>query len=78
MSHSTAVGLLNHLEKDGWIVRKPNPDNKREKMVILPSKAVNNKEELIAAGKDLEDQFTANLTKEETAEYIRLSRKIME
>lgn len=78
MSHSTAVGLLNHLEKDGWIVRKPNPDNKREKMVILPLKAVNNKEELIVAGKDLEDQFTANLTKEETAEYIRLSRKIME
>lgn len=50
----------------------------KEKMVVLSSKAVNNKEELIAAGKDLEDQFTANLTKEETAEYIRLSRKIME
>ncbi len=78
MSHSTAVGLLNHLEKDGWIIRDSNPDNKREKIVLLSDKAVKNKDELIKAGKDLEDQFTANLTREEVEEYIRLSKKIME
>lgn len=31
MSHSTSVGLLNHLEKDGWIKRISNPDNPRKK-----------------------------------------------
>lgn len=77
MSHSTSVGLLNHLEKDGWIKRVPNPDNKREKMVILTDMAQNNTVELLKAGKELEDQFTVNLTKEETEEYIRLSKKIM-
>ena len=77
MSHSTAVGLLNHLERDGWIDRVPNPDHKREKIVILSTKALQNRKELIKAGQDLEDQFTANLSREEAEEYIRLSKKIM-
>lgn len=77
MSHSTSVGLLNHLEKDDWIRRIPNPDNQREKMVVLSEKAQNRREELLKAGQDLEDQFTANLTPEEKAEYIRISKKIM-
>lgn len=77
MSHSTAVGLLNHLEKDGWIRRIPNPDNRREKMVDLSEKARSCTDSLLKAGQDLEIQFTANLTKEETEEYIRLSKKII-
>lgn len=77
MSHSTTVGLLNHLEKDDWIRRIPNPDNKREKMVVLSEKAQNKADDLLKAGQNLEAQFTANLTKEETEEYIRLSQKIM-
>lgn len=78
MSHSTCVGLLNHLEKDGWIKRVRNPDNKREKMVILSEKAEKQKPELIQAGIEMEDQFTANLTEEEISEYIRISKKILE
>lgn len=77
MSHSTTVELLNHLEKDEWIQRVPNPDHKREKIVILSPKAQKNLDALIQAGQDLEDQFTANLSKKETEEYIRLSKKIM-
>lgn len=77
MSHSTSVGLLNHLERDGWIERVPNPDHPREKIVILSPKAKKNVDVLKKAGQDLEDQFTANLSKEETEEYIRLSKKIM-
>lgn len=78
MSHSTSVGLLNHLEKDGWIKRIENPDNKREKIVVLSDKSKKNKKALLKAGQDLEDEFTANLTEEEAKEYIRLSKKIME
>lgn len=78
MSHSTSVGLLNHLEKDGWINRISNPDNKREKIVVLTAMAQQQKDTLLKAGQELEDQFTANLTKEEVEEYIHLSKKIME
>lgn len=78
MSHSTSVGLLNHLEKDGWIRRIPNPDHHREKIVVLSEKAQKNQEALVKAGQDLEDQFTVNLTRKETEEYIRISKKIME
>lgn len=77
MSHSTAVGLLNHLESDGWIQRVPNPDNRREKIVVLSDKAKNETPALISAGQELEDRFTENLTREEAEEYIRLSKKIM-
>lgn len=77
MSHSTSVGLLNHLEKDDWIRRIPNPDNAREKIVVLSPKAQKNREVLVQAGQDLEDQFTANLTEKEREEYIRISKKIM-
>lgn len=77
MSHSTTVGLLNHLEKDDWIHRIPNPDNQREKIVVLSPKAQKNREALIQAGQDMEEQFTANLTEEEREEYIRISKKIM-
>lgn len=77
MSHSTSVGLLNHLEKDGWINRLPNPGKKREKIVVLSDKSLKNRDVLIKAGEELEKEFTANLTKEETEEYIRLSKKIM-
>lgn len=78
MSHSTSVSLLNHLEKDGWIRRVPNPDNKREKMVVLTDMARDKKTPLLEAGQELEDQFTVNLTPEETREYIRISKKIMD
>lgn len=78
MSHSTSVGLLNHLEKDGWIRRIPNPENKREKIVVLSPMAEQKKSELVKAGQEVEDEFTANLTKKEAEEYIRLSKKIME
>lgn len=78
MSHSTTVGLLNHLEKDGWIQRLPNPDNKREKVVVLSSYARQHVDWLLKAGQDLEDQFTLNLTPEETEEYIRLSQKLLQ
>lgn len=78
MSHSTAVGLLNHLEKDGWVRRIPDPENRRGKIVILTEYAEKNTEKLIRAGQELEDRFTANLTPEETREYIRISKKIME
>lgn len=77
MSHSTAVGLLNHLEKDGWIKRIPNPDNKRKKMVVLSGMAQSKTPDLLNAGQELENQFTANLTEAEKQEYIRISKKIM-
>lgn len=77
MSHSTSVGLLNHLEKDGWIRRIPNPDNRREKLVVLSSQVETHQKELMQAGQELEARFTENLTPKEVAEYIRISKKIL-
>lgn len=77
MSHSTSVGLLNHLEKDGWINRKYTEENKKEKTVQLTEKTKKNLDSLLQAGDKLEKDFTRNLSPEEVKEYIRLSKKIM-
>lgn len=77
MSHSTSVGLLNHLEKDGFIRREKRPGSGRSKVIFLTPKAEAMKDGLEKAGLQLEAAFTANLSKAEAAEYIQLSRKLL-
>lgn len=77
MSHSTSVGLLNHLEAEGFIKRERKAGAGRSKVIILTDKANAIEADLEAAGGELERAFTANLSAEEAAEYIRLSRKIL-
>lgn len=77
MSHSTSVGLLNRLESGGYIKREKNGDSGRKKVIFLYDKAYALKEELIAAGKKIEQKFTERLTEEEIKEYIYLSQKVV-
>ncbi len=76
MSHSTSVGLLNNLEKDGWISRLKGKG--RSKVIEATEKALSVKDELEAAGMELEAAFTEKLSAEEVQEYIRLSLKILD
>ena len=77
MSHSTSVGLLNNLEKDGWITRKKTPQSGRSKVILLTQRAIKEKPGLEKAGAALEKEFTRPLTEEEKEEYIRISKKIL-
>lgn len=78
MSHSTSVGLLNHLEASGFIKREKRPGSGRSKAILLTPKAKTIEDDLEAAGLQLEKAFTARLSADEAAEYIRLSRKILD
>ena len=77
MSHSTSIGLLNRLTEENFIRREKRPGSGRSKVIVLSLKAKTIESELEAAGLALENAFTQNLTAEEAAEYIRLSRKIV-
>jgi len=77
MSHSTAVGLLNHLEREGWIVRTKGGRSRRSKVIVATEKAERVRADLEHAGMQLESEFTRNLSEREIQEYVRLSRKIL-
>ena len=77
MSHSTSVGLLNNLEKDGWITRQKTASSGRSKVIGITQKTENQRENIQSCGQKLEQEFTANLTDGETEQYILLSKKIL-
>lgn len=77
MSHSTSVGLLNNLEKDGWIKREKTVSSGRSKVICASQKAESHRDAIRAKGEELEQVFTSNLTREETEQYILLSKKIL-
>ena len=77
MTHPTTLGLLGYLEKKGFVVRIPNPDDARGKLVSLTEKADAMEKELKAVGETLESNLTSRLTKQERAQLIRLLKKLL-
>ena len=71
------LGLLGYLEKKGFVVRIPNPDDARGKLVSLTEKADAMEKELKAVGETLESNLTSRLTKQERAQLIRLLKKLL-
>ena len=75
----TTTSLLDTLERNGWITRQRNPDNRREVQVrITPagrSKIASVPEELWRSGKTCFDP-EAGLTAIERAELVRLLTKL--
>lgn len=78
MSHSTSVELLNHLEKDGWILRIHRKSAGRAKVIHLTDLARDKEQEIKRCGAELEQAFIANLSEEEVDDYVRLSYKIIQ
>lgn len=77
MSHPTAIGIVQNLEKKGLAVYRENPHNARSRFIVPTEKATKMKEELAAIGVKLEAEFTKNLSEKERQELIVLLRKTM-
>ena len=77
MTHPTAIGLLEQLEKKGYIQRSVNPSDKRSRVITLTDKAYEMQEILTKAGDKLEEKFTAKLTESERKQLITLLQKLM-
>lgn len=76
LTNPTVTGILQNLEKKGFIQRIPNPEDKRSKLLILTEKAFSMKEELYQIGESIEAHVTSSLTKTEYDELMRLLQKI--
>ena len=77
MTHSTAIDILQVLEKKGYTTRIVNPKDARSKIVSLTDKAYAEQKELEALGEEMEIAVTKNLTKKEKEQLILLLKKLI-
>ena len=77
MTHPTALGLLDQLEKKGFTTRIPNPEDGRGKLIDLTEKADAMQADLEALGNTVEEKLTEHLSVDEKGELILLLRKLL-
>ena len=77
LTHSTAIDILQVLEKKGYTTRIVNPRDARSKIVSLTNKAYAEQKELEALGDEMETAVTDNLTEKEKEQLILLLKKLI-
>lgn len=77
MTHPTALGLLEALERKGFTVRIANPNDARGKLVALTEKADGLQSELEALGERIEERLTQRLSTQERKQLIALLQKLI-
>ena len=77
MTHPTAIGLLDTLEKKGFVIRRPNPEDARSRVISLTDKSLSMQDKLVGMGETLEKEFTKALTEEERTQLVKLLQKLL-
>lgn len=77
LTHPSTIGLLDNLEKKGFITRVRNPNDARSRIISLTEKADNMQNELEGLGNTLENKITENLTETEKAQLVSLLQKLL-
>ncbi|MDO3634757.1 MarR family winged helix-turn-helix transcriptional regulator [Mycolicibacterium arseniciresistens] len=70
------VGVVDTLEREGLVTRKPHPGDRRAFAVTLTDKARDLLPALDAQGRAQEDEIAATLTSAERAEFLRLLQRV--
>lgn len=73
---STVTGILQLMEKNGWITRQSVGEDARLKKIVLTPQAVELHERVGECIRKSEEQLSAGLTPEEKREFFRLCDKI--
>ena len=77
MSHPTAIGIVQNLEKKGLAEYKENPNNARSRFIVPTSEALELQDKLGKIGEGLEEEFTKNLSEKERVRLVSLLKKLM-
>lgn len=77
LTHPTTIGLLEQLEKKGFIQKRINPADARSRIITLTDQSLEMEEELEHIGEALEEKLTAVLTEEERLQLIELLHKLL-
>lgn len=77
ITHPTALGLLDKLEKNGFITKIGNPDDARSKLVSLTEKAKVMQTAVESVGERVDNILTENLSEQEKIQLISLLKKLL-
>ena len=78
MSHPTAIGIVQNLEKKGLVGYRANPKNARSRFIVPTSKALEIQNELDGVGSDLEERLTQKLSEKERERLVALLSKMLD
>ncbi|MEM9444002.1 MAG: MarR family transcriptional regulator [Verrucomicrobiota bacterium] len=73
---NTIASLMNRMEKDGLLTRKPHPNDQRCNMLSITEKGAQCYQGIIPLAEKLKGEITASLTPEEIAQFEKLLKKI--
>ncbi len=77
ITHPTVLGLLDSLEKKGFVLRIANPKDARSKLISLTQKAKDMQMELEATVANIDHAWVKNLSEQERKELQRLLQKLL-
>lgn len=77
ITHPTALGLLDKLEKNGFVTKMGNPDDARSKLVSLTEKAKVMQTAVESVGERVDNILTENLSEQEKIQLISLLKKLL-
>ena len=72
----TMTGLLDRLERDGWVERRPDPDDRRAKRIFLTEKVAPVMKKIQALGKELRQSAVEGLSEAEQQKLISLLLRV--
>lgn len=73
---ATVTGLIDRLERDGWVERKPVPEDRRALRIHLSSKAEKSKKKFLAIFHEINGHFLSRFTREEWNHLQKLLGKL--
>ncbi len=77
ISHPTAIGIVQNLEKKGLVAYRENPNNARSRFIVPTEDALKLKDEIEGIGNELEAELTKKLSGKERLRLISLLKKMM-
>ncbi len=77
ITHPTVLGLLESLEKKGFILKIPNPNDARSKLVSLTQKAKDMQHELEIVVAKIDHAWVEHLSEQERKELQKLLQKLL-
>nr|WP_286173018.1 MarR family transcriptional regulator [Caproiciproducens sp. MSJ-32] len=73
---STVTGVLQSMERNGYIIRETVPYDARLKKIVLTEKAINLHDQVMLEIEEFEKRITRNVSEEELEIFIQILNKL--
>jgi len=76
IDRTTLSGLIDRLEKQGWVARKPHPEDRRAYLVHLTVAGRDMEQQIIPLAKTIREQIDSELSPDEYAQLCQLLTRL--